>query len=184
MGPVIAEARSNYNKPWFALSVKPLHERTVAGQLNAKGMEAYAPTCAVERRWSDRIKTVELALFPWYVFCRFSFEERLHVLATPFVSSIVGFGGKPCPVRDEEMDAIKRILASGLPVSPSPAAIPGQRVVILGGPLAGLTGIVAREKASDRVIVDVEAIHRAVAVEVDRTLIEFVGAAPPAPISH
>jgi transcriptional antiterminator RfaH len=160
-------------RSWYALTVKPRHEKTVAGLLAAKGLESYAPLYREQKRWSDRIKTVERAMFPSYVFCRFGFDDRLQVLGTYFVGSIVGFGGKPTPVREAEIRAIKTILASDLPVSPSPA-LPGQRVLIFGGPLAGLTGTLAREKTGDRVIVGIEAIHRAVAVEVDRDLIEVI----------
>src|ERR1035441_3489792 len=68
---------------WFALVVKPQHEKAVAEQLQAKALEHYLPLYRARRRWSDRMKAVDLPLFPRYVFCRFGFEERLKVLSTP-----------------------------------------------------------------------------------------------------
>lgn len=82
---------------WYALTVRPQHEKAVADQLQAKALESYVPLYRARRRWSDRSKTIELPLFSRYTFCRFSFEQRLRVLQTPSVVSIVGFGGKPCP---------------------------------------------------------------------------------------
>src|ERR1039458_584693 len=92
---------------WFVLTVKPQHEKAVAEQLRAKSLEEYLPLYQARRRWSDRVATVELPLFPRYVFCRFSFENRLQVLQTPSVSSIVSFGGKPCPVEHREIETVQ-----------------------------------------------------------------------------
>ena len=80
---------------WFAVTVKPQHEKAVAAQLEAKGLEGYVPVYRDRHRWSDRVRTVELPLFPRYVFARFRLAERLSVVTVPSVTSIVSFGGKP-----------------------------------------------------------------------------------------
>lgn len=160
---------------WFALTVKPQHERSVVEQLTAKSLEGYVPVYAARHRWSDRVKTVSLPLFPRYVFCRFRFEERQKVLSIFSVTSIVGFGGTPCPVSQEEIDTIKRIIGSNLPIMPWPFLRIGQPVRISEGPLSGVEGILAREKAAFRVVVSVEMLQRAVAVEVERDSLEVIG---------
>lgn len=159
---------------WFALHVKPRHERAVEQQLLARLLEVYSPYYSVRRRWSDRVKEVECPLFPRYVFCRFSFDERLRVISIPSVASIVGFGGSPCPIADRDIEMVKNVVASGLPVMPWPSLRIGERVRVCHGPLCGLEGILAREKAAYRVVVTVELLQRAVAVEVERDLIEPV----------
>jgi len=153
---------------WFALSVKPQHEKAVAERLIAKSLQSYVPLYRERRRWSDRVQTVELPLFSRYVFCRFSLPDRVIVLSTPSIRSIVGFGGKPAPVRDEEIDALQAMVGSGLPVAPWRYLHIGQRVRICEGPLSGLEGILARERSGYRVVVNVELLHCAAAVEVDR----------------
>lgn len=157
---------------WYALTVKPQHEKSVAEQLSAKSVEAYLPLCLLRRRWSDRLKTVQLPLFPRYVFCRFQFEDRLKVLRIPSVTSIVGFGGTPCPIPENEIDTIKRLVDCGLQIMPWPFLRIGHRVRIREGPLCGLEGMLAREKAAYRVVINVEMLQRAVAVEVERELLE------------
>jgi transcription antitermination factor NusG len=139
---------------WFALTVRPQHEKAVAERLVAKSLEAYTPLYKATRRWSDRAKTVDLPLFPRYVFCRFGFDDRLKVLGTPSVISIVGFGGKPAQVSDSEIEAIQTVVGSGLPYQPWPYLRVGQRVRILGGSLAGLDGLLVREKSACRVVVN------------------------------
>ena len=101
---------------WYALTARPQHEKTVAEQLRAKGLESYLPSYRAKRRWSDHVKTVNLPLFTQYVFCRFGHEERLRVLQVASVVSIVSFGGVPCPVNEQEVEALKAVVGSGLPI--------------------------------------------------------------------
>ncbi|PYV81621.1 MAG: hypothetical protein DMG05_29645, partial [Acidobacteria bacterium] len=61
----------NTGVQWFALVVRSQHEKMVASVLHSKGYEEFLPLYTVKRRWSDRIKQLELPLFPGYVFCRF-----------------------------------------------------------------------------------------------------------------
>jgi transcription antitermination factor NusG len=169
---------------WFALHVKPRHERAVEQQLHARLLDGYSPYYSVRRRWSDRVKEVEFPLFPSYVFCRFSLEERLKVISIPSVISVIGFGGAPCPITDTEIEKIKWMVGSGLPVVPWPCPRVGERVRISQGLLAGLEGILTREKAAYRVVVTVELLQRAVAVEVERDLIEPVAPSRRPPVAE
>jgi transcription antitermination factor NusG len=156
---------------WYALSVRPQHEKAVADQLQAKELEAYLPVYRAKRRWSDRTKTIELPLFSHYTFCRFNFEQRLRVLQTLSVTSIVGFAGKPCHVSDQEIESIRKMVGSGLPLSPWPFVRLGQRVRICHGAMQGVEGILTREKSACRVVVNVELLNRAVAVEIERDMV-------------
>lgn len=153
---------------WFALTVKHQHERQIAAALRSKGLEELLPLYRTRRRWSDRVKAVDLPLFPNYVFCHFRFEDRLAVLGTPGVFSIVGFGGKPTPVSDQEIASIQAILASGLPVEPWPHLKAGDIVLVEDGPLRGLEGVLLQSKDATRVVVSVELLQRSIAVEIER----------------
>ncbi len=89
-------------KAWFAVTVRPNHERTAAQALAAKGLEHFLPLYRAQRRWTDRVKQLDLPLFGGYVFCRFERREKARVLATPAVTSVVGFATsrRPSRVRD------------------------------------------------------------------------------------
>lgn len=58
----------NVEHPWYAVRVKPRFERVVCQNLAAKGFVSFLPTYKERRRWSDRVRLVELPLFPGYVF--------------------------------------------------------------------------------------------------------------------
>jgi transcription antitermination factor NusG len=156
---------------WFALRVRPNHERTTALSLGNQGFEEFVPLHRVRRRWSDRVKELDAALFPGYIFCRFSRVERSRVLSAPGVESIIGFGKTDIAVDDSEIAAVRALVASGRPLAPWPYLRIGQNIAIEAGPLAGLRGVVLRDQNAWRVVVSVEALDRSVTVEVDREMI-------------
>lgn len=157
---------------WFALRVRPKHEKTVATNLSRLGFDEYVPLQKVRRLWSDRVKVLEAPLFPGYIFCRFAYADRMRVLSSPGVESIVGFGKTEVPVEDSEIDAVRTLVATGKPLAHLPFLRIGQRVLIERGPLAGIRGVVLREERAWRVVVSVEALDRSVAVEVDREVLQ------------
>jgi transcription antitermination factor NusG len=156
---------------WYALTVKPRHEKTTARNLRLRELEEFLPMYRASRRWCDREKQLELHLFPGYIFCRFCYEDRISVLTTPGVTSIIGFGRTPAAIPEIEILAIKRIVTSRLPVLPWPYVGIGQAVRIEEGCLQGVVGTLLREKDSWRVVVNVELLQRSVAVEIDRGMI-------------
>jgi transcription termination/antitermination protein NusG len=157
---------------WYALVVRPQHEKAVAASLAAKALDSYVPLYRDRRRWSDRVRILELPLFSRYVFCRCSFADRIKVLATPSVQSVVSFNGKPEPIPDVEIESIRTMIGSNLPIAPWECLRVGQRVRICDGPLTGVQGMLVRDKSLYRVVVNVELLQRAVAVEVDREVLK------------
>jgi transcription antitermination factor NusG len=154
--------------PWFALVTRPRHEKSAAVGLRVKGLEEFLPLQRARRRWTDRVQSIDLPLFPGYVFCRFGPKEYTRVIQTPGVRAVVGFGGKPVPVAASEIDALQTALGSGCGIQPWPYLTAGDRVRLEDGPLAGVEGILLREKSQFRVVVSVELLQRSVAVEVGR----------------
>ena len=154
--------------PWFALYVKPRHEKNVACILRGNGYDEFVPL--YNHRTPSR--TTELPLFPSYVFCRFDENRRLPVLKVPGVFSIVQSGGRPAPVAEDEITALKRMIAAGIEREPWLALVAGAKVRIAAGPLQGIEGVVVTHKTSTRLIVSVDLLQRSVAVELDRHWLE------------
>jgi transcription antitermination factor NusG len=153
--------------PWYALRVRGRHEKTTAALLQDKGYENFLPLYTSARRWSDRIKEIEFPLFPGYLFCRFGLHDRVPILKTLGVLSIVGIGTTPTPVDSGEIAAIQSVIQSRLPVEPWPFLHIGQRVHIDSGSLCGLQGIVVHFKSQARLVVSITLLQRSVAVEID-----------------
>jgi transcription antitermination factor NusG len=156
---------------WFALTVGPSHERRAERSLLNQGFDAYLPVYRVRRQWSDRVKNLDTPLFPGYVFCRFAYDDRIRVLNAPGVRSVVTTGRDPAPVDEEELSAVRSLLASGRPLLPWPYLRIGQKVIIRDGQFASLRGVIVRAKDSWRVVVSVEALNCSVSIEVDADLV-------------
>jgi len=132
-------------------------------------VEHFLPLYISVRRWKDRRVQLELPLFPGYVFVRLALRDRLRVLQIPSVVRLVGFSGQPTALPDTEMEIMRSGLSHCPRVEPHPFLSIGKRVRITGGPFAGLEGILKRKKNNLRVVVSLELIQRAVAVDVDIT---------------
>lgn len=154
--------------PWYVLRVRTNREKAVASLLRHKGFVEFLPLYAVCRRWSDRTKEVEIPLFPGYVFCRFDAENRLPILTTPHVLHVVGNGGLPEPVDEGELNALQRVVASGLLLQPWPFLKIGERVIIQAGPLRNVEGILTEIKGHRNLIVSITLLQRSVAVCMER----------------
>jgi transcription antitermination factor NusG len=102
------------------------------------------------------------------LFCRFDVQDRLPILTTPGIISIVGTGKIPVAISDLEIDAIQTVIRSGLHLQPWPQLAVGSRVVIEIGPLKGLEGVALDIKKKYRLFVSVPLLQRSVSVEIDR----------------
>lgn len=171
----------NAGLSWFALQTRSRWESTAAGLLRAKGLETLLPTYTTKRKWSDRNKVVESPLFPGYVFCRFDVHNRLPVLITPGVISVVGRGKTPVAIDEFEIHSIQAAIQSGVPVEPWPYVEIGERVQIKDDVLDGMQGILTSFKGSHRVVISVTLLRRSVALEIDRSRITPLGLVRTAP---
>jgi len=156
---------------WFVLQIYQTHASVVSAQLTAKGYEILAPVYRCRRRWSDRIKEIDAPLFPGYVFCRF--DPASHstgpVVTTPGVLKILGFGGKPEPLEEREIEWVRLAAQHGLSPRPCEYLALGTRIRIARGPLFGVEGILKRVKNKELLVISVSMLQRSISVEIERS---------------
>ena len=157
----------NQEHLWYAIRVKSNRERVTAESLRVRGFQVCLPLYSCSSRAPRRRRTVQLPLFPGYVFSRFSIANRLPVLTIPSVVHIVSRGRMPCPVEPNQMAAVLSVLESGLPAWPHSFFSLKQRVCLEGGPLAGVEGMVVAHGKAERLIVAIDLLQRSIAVEID-----------------
>jgi transcription antitermination factor NusG len=165
-----------FRPQWFAVYTASRHEKKVAQHLTQREIEFYLPLYRSKRKWSDGSKvTLELPLFPGYLFVRIRRSERVRVLDVPGALAVVGGNGRePVPLPDEAIDALR----NGLDLrhaEPHALLAVGQRARIRSGALAGMEGIVVRKKNSLRVVLTLESIQRSISVEVAAEDLEPLG---------
>lgn len=160
------------NGPWYVLYTCPRHEKRVATQIERRNFSCFLPVYRSVRRWKDRRKELELALFPGYVFVRMSLENKLRVLELPGVVRLVSFNGQPASISASEIETLQNRLSGALKVEPHPYLRTGRRVRVRSGAMQGLEGIIVRRKDRCRVVFSIDLIQRSVAVEVDEADLE------------
>jgi transcription antitermination factor NusG len=158
---------------WFAVYTLSRHEKRVSQNLVVKEIEHYLPLYQTQRKWKNRLDvTLDLPLFPGYLFVHISQSERVRVLKVPGVLNFVGgTGHQPASLPEAEINAMR----AGLPLrraEPHPLLTVGQRARIRSGALAGMEGVVVRRKNSLRVVLTMDLIQRSVAVEVNEAELE------------
>lgn len=161
------QMRSTVPLNWLAVYTSSHHEKRVAEHLEQRDIESFLPTYPASRLWRNRCKTtVAMPLFPSYVFVRIDPRQRVRVLAVPGVLSLVGSAGKPTPLPDCEIESLRAGLGQRT-ITPYPYLVAGERVRIKAGVMAGIEGVLVRQKSNFRVVLTLETITQSVAVEVD-----------------
>ena len=160
--------------PWFAVQVRTRAEALVETQLRGKDYQTFLPTYLECRQYADRIKKINAALFPGYLFCRCDPNNWLPILKTTGVQRIISFSDRPVPVDECEIEAIQTLLSTPSSARPWPYLKAGDKVRVEVGAFSGVEGILVSEKGTDRLVVSVTLLQRSVAVDIDRTWIRPV----------
>src|SRR5262249_37834421 len=86
---------------WYALQIRARFERRVNQLLN-RDPQTLVPVARERRRWTDRYETVELPMFPGYVFVRAVLKpsDRLAILQSSGVFGFVTFNGTLARIPD------------------------------------------------------------------------------------
>lgn len=147
---------------WFAVRTRSNRESVVADALEGKGFEVWCPRYKAP---PFRAGGVLKPLFPGYLFCRLNVLDRLPILIVPGVVNIVSNGKIPLPIDDREIESLRIVLRSMMPVTPQEYLAVGDPVRITEGPLAGAQGYIVHHQP-DRLVVSITLLQRSVSVAV------------------
>ena len=120
--------------------------------------------------YQRRRVTVHKPVFPGYIFVLFSATARVEVLKSNLVVRDLPVVNQAEFVR--QIEQVRLALAADPTLDACGAFTAGRRVRITGGPVMGLEGIVQTVRAKTRVLLNVEMIGQALAVEVGIEMLE------------
>jgi len=163
-------------KQWIAVYTKPRHEKTVLSQFEEKGIESYLPLVRQKHRWSDRMKWVETPIFKSYIFACVELKDNLNVLQTQGVHHIIKFQNKIAVIPEIQIANLRKMIEGGFDPYPSDYFVIGDEVEVVGGPLRGMQGIVSRSDTPDKLIIKIDAIQHAVAVQIESKYLKSIKA--------
>lgn len=162
---------------WYAVHSRSRHEDVVLKALEKKMIEAFVPKMQVMSRRKDRRKRIFVPILRGYVFVHTDLnpDQYWHILKTYGVVRIIGIQGKPIPVKDNEILSLKKLHGTDRTVRNQAYMNEGDKIMIMEGPLKGLTGFYLRHKGkADKVVVSIELLQRSLAVEVEDLMVEKI----------
>jgi len=164
------------SRHWFVFYTKSRQEKKVKDLLGRAGYEVFLPTQKVMRQWSDRKKKVELPLFNSYIFVKDHQHRIPAILQTPGVSRTIQSNGKPAVLREDEVELIKRFVATGLFLETTAGNADifktGDKATIIDGPLKGVTGIILQDIQGEKLNVLIEGIDQVIKVHIPPFLLK------------
>jgi transcriptional antiterminator NusG len=172
---------------WYVVHTYSGHENKVKAALEktvkAEGLEdritrVVIPTESVTEMRNGKRTVSTRKFFPSYILLEMDLtDETLHIINnTPGVTRIVGVGGKPTALREEEVERVLEAIDTGK-AKPTPE-IPyhiGEHVRVIDGPFTDFTGVVDEvnpERGKLKVMVSI--FGRPTPVELDFLQVENV----------
>ena len=137
-------ATDDSTEKWRVIRGKPKSEHLAAQHLRAEGIESFCPRIRHQRRTvRGKVWFVE-ALFPGYLFARFSRLQIRHVAGTPFVSQVLNFMEDCAAVADSIIAELRTVVDEKETVTVQTAIQTGDTVDIVEGPMRGQSVTVTR----------------------------------------
>jgi transcriptional antiterminator RfaH len=162
------------SRDWLAAYTRSRHEQQVAERLRQKNLECLLPTYERLVRWSDRVKRARAPLFPGYVFVQVADTERVHVLETVGVVNLVARAGKAVRLSEQDIAQLRACCRQAGSIEPHPYLKIGRRVRVKRGPFSGWEGTLVEKQNSRRLVITVEQIMKAVAINIDGVDVEAI----------
>lgn len=161
---------------WYVLHTKSRFENVVNDGLCKKSLEVFNPKIKVRSKRRDRRVMINVPLFPGYVFVKtdLNHNEYIEILKTVGVVRFVGNAGGPVPVMDEEIGSLRIMTETGEEIVTGTRFKKGDRIVVVSGPFAGVTGFFIQYRGQGRVVVNIEALGQFAAVNVEEGDLEPV----------
>jgi len=159
---------------WYVIHAQTRKEREVESALQRQGLEIFLPQVTVPSRRRDRKVALRVPLFPGYLFINASLHTKLihKIIKVHHVFRLLG-NGRPVPIPEAEIEAIKAIVSGDHPYYPWRFLEKGKRVRVIDGPLTGVDGfILEKRELKRRLVVSVDLFRRSVAVELDNEMVE------------
>ncbi len=158
---------------WFAVYTKYKREKLVNRLLSNKKISAYLPLQKVTRRYTRKIKKLELPLISCYIFVKIRANEYLPVLETENVVRFVRFSKNLLSIPEKEIQIIRKVVGEeGIELEAEPTQLyAGDEVEIIGGNLTGLSGILLEKQGKKKMVVELEKMGYSLLMNIDASLL-------------
>lgn len=158
--------RSNKDD-WYILYTRSKFEKKILMQIPEMDVEGYLPLQTVTRKWSDRLKKIQIPFFSNYIFVRASMEKCASLLQIPGALKFVSFQGEPAYIPDKEIQKIRLIEANQVAVENVSYYVSGDKVKIMKGVFHGIEGILIWKIKETRFVIRIPMFRQAISFEIN-----------------
>ncbi len=161
---------------WYVLHTKSRFENVVNDGLMNKSVEVFLPKIQIRSKRRDRKAMIKVPLFPGYLFVKTDLNPHSHleIVKTTGAVRLIGTKDGPVPVSLTAIESLKIMVDGNNQVSTGYQLKKGDPVIVIAGPFAGVSGIFARYRGQDRVVVNIEALGQYASVEVHKEDVEIL----------
>jgi len=159
---------------WWAMYTLSRQEKSLMRHLQTHSIAYYCPIVANRYRSpAGRTRITHLPLFSNYVFVRGTEEDRYRAVTSGCISRQLIVQNQVAFL--EHMRSIQQLIESGQSITIESQLIPGDRVRIKSGPLAGIVGTILKRQGERRLVVVVEFMQQGASVSIGDWETEKVG---------
>jgi transcriptional antiterminator RfaH len=161
---LIQDTRPDPTRPWWVARTRTRQEKALARSLRGKDIPYFLPMVSRPQKSQGRMRTSIVPLFDGYLFFQANAADRQTALQTGHLAQAIPV--KSQDVLHGQLQAIARVCEQNISLELVDFAQPGKKVRIIAGPFAGLAGHVRTVKSAKKLVLNVDAIGQAVAVEI------------------
>lgn len=158
---------------WWVVHARPRCEKKVADLALQKGASVFLPLQRKVHFYGRRRRVFWNPLFSGYVFLTWPLSNLAWLRQNQHVANVLEVPGQARLV--DQLNAVRLAITACDDLEVIPRVEVGQKVRIQGGPMKGVQGIITRIKGQDRVILNVDMIGTAVALEVESLFLSKEG---------
>jgi transcription antitermination factor NusG len=163
---------SDTEERWFAIRTRFRDEKMALKMLTLQDIHAYLPMRKLARRYTRKIRYVELPLINSFLFVRILHKDYSTVLQTQYVTGFLKFGQNLLSIPDEEINWIKRLLNEDIEIEVTTTDFSkGDLVEVNAGPLLGLKGRLVEMQGKDKILVDLSNSGHTIHITIDKKLL-------------
>jgi transcription antitermination factor NusG len=159
-------------KTWFVAHTRPRREKKLQQYCETNGIHVTLPCHRTVHKYRGKSVSFQKPLFPGYVFVKMPPGQRQSVLQSNHVANLL-------IVHDQELfihqlEEILKALDSNMEVYLAPEIGAGSRIKIKAGPLRGIEGWVEKRYGMTTVLLRLDFIGQAAAVNFQADQVELI----------
>jgi len=157
---------------WFVAHTRPRCEKKLVEHCEREGLFSTLPCYTAVHKYRGKVVRFRKPLFPGYVFLKIESELRDKAYKSDYVANLLDVPDQKLFIY--QLDQILRALDTGMEFKVVPSIEKGSRVRIKSGPLQGMEGWVEDRFGMNLVMLRLDFIGQAAAVELDVEILELI----------